>query len=219
MNATAQRALDTALRLFNAQGYARVSLQDIAQAMGISRGNLAYHFRDKEALLAALSGQLWDQLLRERARSSQLPSFANLHQEVQLYYRMQRAYAFIFTDPHLLQHPLIRQQFREQTALTLQANKEALAFALRLGNLKPEPFPGCYHHIAFTTWMLTFFWLPQQLIRGEQTGEDGEKYIWSLLLPHFTDKGLAAFRAHFGEDYLAALGPPFEQEIRDLPMF
>ena len=219
MNVTAQRALDTALRLFNARGYARVSLQDIAQEMGISRGNLAYHFRDQEAILAALSGQLWDQLLRERARSSQLPSFANLHQEVQLYYRMQRAYAFIFTDPHLLRHPLIRQQFREQTALTLQANKEALAFAIRLGNLKPEPFPGCYHHIAFTTWMLTFFWLPQQLIRGEQTGEDGEKYIWSLLLPHFTAKGLAAFQAYFGADYLASLGPPFEQEMQDLPMF
>lgn len=49
-----QKIIDCALRLFNENGYDRVSLREIADAAGTSIGNLTYHFSHKEDLLAEI---------------------------------------------------------------------------------------------------------------------------------------------------------------------
>lgn len=46
--------LNTALKLFNEQGSANVSTRHIAEAMGISPGNLYYYFPHKEAIIHAI---------------------------------------------------------------------------------------------------------------------------------------------------------------------
>ncbi|MBM4218582.1 MAG: TetR/AcrR family transcriptional regulator [Gammaproteobacteria bacterium] len=51
---TRQRILDTTLALYNERGEARVSTSLIAAELGISAGNLHYHFRHKDLLSAAL---------------------------------------------------------------------------------------------------------------------------------------------------------------------
>ncbi len=51
---TRDRILATALALFNAEGEAQVSTVDIAAVLGISPGNLYYHFKGKEAIIEAL---------------------------------------------------------------------------------------------------------------------------------------------------------------------
>ena len=210
---TKQKIITAAIKLFNKQGFAAVTLYEIAGSIKMTRGNLTYHFKTKDKLLKAIAEEMWDKMMVERNKSKQLPSFENLHNEIQLYYRFQKQYAFIFLDRHVLKHPIIRTKFREMTEQTIKDNQSAIAFALSTGNMKPEPFPGIYHNIAFNTWMLSFFWLAQQNIRGSKTKEDGERLVWSMLLPHFTEKGIKAFKAFFGEDYLAQLGQPFEVDI------
>lgn len=51
---TRDRILSTSLALFNAEGEAQVSTVDIAAVLGISPGNLYYHFKGKEAIIDAL---------------------------------------------------------------------------------------------------------------------------------------------------------------------
>ncbi len=51
---TRQRILDTTLALYNEQGEPQVSTSLIAAELGISAGNLHYHFRRKDELSAAL---------------------------------------------------------------------------------------------------------------------------------------------------------------------
>jgi AcrR family transcriptional regulator len=51
---TRDKILKTALALFNEEGEAQVSTVDIAAVLGISPGNLYYHFKGKEAILEAL---------------------------------------------------------------------------------------------------------------------------------------------------------------------
>lgn len=118
-----------------------------------------------------------------------------------------------FLDPQVLTHPAIKSKFREMTAQSIKDSEMAIAFAIAAGNMRPEPIKGIYHNIAFKTWMLSFFWHAQQIILGENAHKDGEKLIWGMLLPHFTEKGITAFKTYFGKEYLDELGKPFEIEI------
>lgn len=54
--ATRQRALDAALSLFSQQGFRGTTMREIADAAGLSMGNVYYHFPSKEALFERLLG-------------------------------------------------------------------------------------------------------------------------------------------------------------------
>lgn len=51
---TRRRILDAAERLFHANGVAQTSLEQIAEAAGVTRGAIYWHFADKVALFRAL---------------------------------------------------------------------------------------------------------------------------------------------------------------------
>ena len=68
---TAERIADTALRMFNRDGYASTTLTAIAAEVGISQGNLTYHFPTKLDLANHLSERV--RLHGERRRSELTP--------------------------------------------------------------------------------------------------------------------------------------------------
>ncbi|MDR0654416.1 MAG: TetR/AcrR family transcriptional regulator [Synergistaceae bacterium] len=49
-----QKILAAARKLFNEKGYNEVSMRDISDSLGISVGNLTYHFKKKENLVEAV---------------------------------------------------------------------------------------------------------------------------------------------------------------------
>ena len=49
-----RQILDGALRLFSHRGYGATSVEDIAAAAHVSKGNVYHHFRDKESIFRAL---------------------------------------------------------------------------------------------------------------------------------------------------------------------
>jgi AcrR family transcriptional regulator len=54
-----QRIIREATNLFVSRGYTGISMREIAEAVGVSKAGLYYHFRDKEALfLAVLTANL-----------------------------------------------------------------------------------------------------------------------------------------------------------------
>ncbi len=54
-----ERIIEEATYLFVSRGYHGISMREIAEAVGVSKAGLYYHFKDKEALfLAILTGNL-----------------------------------------------------------------------------------------------------------------------------------------------------------------
>lgn len=53
---TRQHILDVAIRLFSQQGVSSTSLADIAQAAGVTRGAIYWHFKNKSELF----GEIWE---------------------------------------------------------------------------------------------------------------------------------------------------------------
>src|SRR5512138_823594 len=96
---TRERILATALRLFNESGTAPVSTNHIADALGISPGNLYYHFRNKEEIIRALFEQqfaLWDELYI--LPNERMPTLADLQQLVRATFITSWEYRFIYRE-------------------------------------------------------------------------------------------------------------------------
>ena len=129
---TREKIMNEATKAFNKSGFSAVNLFELANTLGISRGNLTYHFKDKESLLKGISDQMWDKIEKERAKSRQLPSFENLHNEVQLYFKFQKQYSFIFQDPHVLNNQMLRKKFKEMTSHFINDIKAGIAFSISI---------------------------------------------------------------------------------------
>lgn len=59
-----RQILDSALKMFSHRGYGATSVQDIAEAAGLSKGNIYHHFPDKETIFRELLDQYF-QILSE----------------------------------------------------------------------------------------------------------------------------------------------------------
>jgi AcrR family transcriptional regulator len=66
-SATASRILEASRKLFNAKGYTATSVTEIAASLGMSQGNLTYHFPTKQALAMAVEDDLLLTMQRRRA--------------------------------------------------------------------------------------------------------------------------------------------------------
>jgi len=216
---TRDKIKNQCIKLFNKKGYGTVNLMEIAQSIGISRGNLTYHFKNKEELLLEICEDMWAMMESERAKSRQLPSFENLHNEFQRLQKFQRGYAFIFLDTHVINHPIVKKRFSSLSKQVLNDNKAAIAFSIEIGHMKKESAAGLYNHISLISWMLSFFSLAQERILQDMATDDLEKVIWNVMMPHFTKKGKEAFINFFGEAYYNSLGEPFEYSLDQLINF
>ena len=67
---TANRILDASRRLFNDKGYAATTLTEIATDVGISQGNLTYHFPTKRDLVLRLEANVRQGAQARRANQS-----------------------------------------------------------------------------------------------------------------------------------------------------
>jgi AcrR family transcriptional regulator len=56
--------LEAALELFSHRGYGATSVRDVAEAAGLSKGNVYHHFPDKESIFRALLDQFFERMAR-----------------------------------------------------------------------------------------------------------------------------------------------------------
>ena len=94
-----ERVLEAALTLFNEQGTGAVSTNHIAEAAGISPGNLYYHFRNKEEIIRALFERLfaaWDEAFQ--LPTDHAPSMTDFDAMIAANYRLIWEYRFAYRE-------------------------------------------------------------------------------------------------------------------------
>jgi len=96
---TRERILETSLAMFNAQGEPNVTTNHIADELGISPGNLYYHFRNKddivEHLFARYEAQLDEALLLPDGRA---PNLEDIWLQLHLIFESLWGYRFLYRD-------------------------------------------------------------------------------------------------------------------------
>lgn len=115
--------LEAALHLFSEQGYRGTSIREIADAAGLSTGNLYHHFPDKETLFRTLLDHYWaaiespdfpfNQALAAGAFPDDLEYLAQAAEESVRTYR--RHVALIYVDVVEFQGTHIRKFYSEMS--------------------------------------------------------------------------------------------------------
>lgn len=159
-NRTRERILAAGLALFNERGVQHVTTNHIADAAGISPGNLYYHFRHKEGIVMALFERYQDALAEVSGEGSGYEQAVDdLWLLLHLSFEVIQDYQFIHRDLSDLctAYPALRKRFLrrlESGVARLSAYCRALA---RAGSLDATPVEA--RALATNIALVTTYWL------------------------------------------------------------
>jgi len=204
---TKKNILQSAIELFNNKGYVNVRMRDIAGAVGISPGNLTYHFKTKDSILERIYESIIESRHKLLTDVQLIPSIATIHGQLVPLMQLYKKYRFFYLDilEIVRAHPQIAKM--HQTHIEVQINyiKAIIDYSVGSGNMKAEPYQGYYEKFAHTIWMILSFWLSQAIIRGQKADkfyEDARNAMWDLVLPHFTEKGHTHYQKIYAQELL-----------------
>lgn len=167
---TRERILATALRLFNESGTAAISTNHIAGALGISPGNLYYHFRNKDEIIRALFEQQysrWDEVYV--LPEDRMPTLDDLQQLVRATFTVAWEYRFIYREliALLRRDELLQRRWVEIRARGFAGFHELVNLFVAAGVLRASGDPAVVTRLAQLIWLIGEFWLASVEVAGE----------------------------------------------------
>ncbi|MDX1907714.1 MAG: TetR/AcrR family transcriptional regulator [Bacteroidia bacterium] len=196
MYTTKQRILEAAIRLFNESGVANVRLQHIADEAGISVGNLAYHFKNKEAIVTHVYENLFGEFAHILTTYIQTPSLADFDLQLSQYHSFLTRYKFYLIDLFEVErsYPAIMNRWHQMVGKMLIQIRKRLDFYVQREVLVPEPIQGIYESLTQSLWMAIVFWVPQQILKGQSVHEPQFKEaVWAQINPYLSPLGRAEY--------------------------
>ncbi len=196
---TRDRILRASLTLFNQRGEANVSLAQIAQRLGISEGNLWYHFRSKHDLVAALFTELEARIEHNLSRppadtEDQLAAFSDYAKQS---FRDMWDYRFLYRDR--LDPATQSALARRLVGLTERGHRQTeriLAEMVRRKLLNATEAE--ITELAANAWIISRYWLEYLQERHGVTAiseadiQAGAKQLFALYRPYLSRTAAAA---------------------------
>ena len=194
--ATRAHILRCALDLFNDRGASAVSTHDIAQAAGLSPGNLYYHFRNKEEIIRSIfaripmfSPESWKQALAGGDSKG-------FYVFVDFYFSQLTQYRFLFREQMMLMRNdnVLSEKWRVAHAHLRHVMREAVAHWVEGGIMKP--FASAEEVDAFidNSWIILNFvhlyFETRDKAGAGATDEVLNRQMIAFLRPYHTAKGL-----------------------------
>ncbi|MBD8488719.1 TetR/AcrR family transcriptional regulator [Echinicola sp. CAU 1574] len=203
---TKQRILNEAIRLYNENGAHNITSRHIAAELGISHGNLDYHYNNREAILLAIYKQMREEMTNSYQEKSNNgnSSFDHFHLLLMHLERFQMKYRFFNLDVLEMSrsYPEVSKLLKE----TIELRKEQMSKVFKSfvsDGLLEDKSNIALIRLQHTIRIIITFWLSQrEVLPGYRFNEKGEmtKHIWDLLIPYMTEKGLEEYK-HTIEKY------------------
>lgn len=157
-SATASRIIEAGRNAFNRKGYSATSTTEIAESLGISQGNLTYHFLTKRDLAMAIEEDAIE-LMKKRRSSLVRGSIAEDYIEHLLFaMRLTWQYRFVMRDrmqyagspPGSREQSELRADYRELVGLLERIGREGLF----LRDAAPQ-----IGVLARSLWIISRYWI------------------------------------------------------------
>jgi AcrR family transcriptional regulator len=196
---TRDRILATALQLFNASGTGAVSTNHIADALGISPGNLYYHFRNKEEIIRALFEQQyarWDALYA--LPDDRIPTLVDLQHLVRATFVTAWEYRFMYREliALLRRDDQLHRRWVDIRTRGFEGFRELIELFVAAGVLRTPGDPSVVSRLAELVWLISEFWLASVEVSGATVDaaqmERGVGLMLQVLDPFIIDRAVEA---------------------------
>ncbi|MFI4953688.1 MAG: TetR/AcrR family transcriptional regulator [Burkholderiales bacterium] len=164
---TRERILETSLAMFNAQGEPNVTTNHIADELGISPGNLYYHFRNKddivEHLFARYEARIGDALLLPDGRA---PNLEDIWLQLHLVFESLWQFRFLYRDlvDILARNRKLKLRFARIMGRAAGSATDLLRGLVRAGVMRASADE--IHALAENILLIATFWMNFNAVRG-----------------------------------------------------
>jgi len=210
---TSDRVLEVSLKLFNEQGLANVSALAVAKHLGISSGNLAYHFKGKNGIVTAILKRLeieMRQVLLGVAKPGEsfLPGDAAAYhiEVIQTLWR----YRFFFNAlTHLLTHDAaMRKRFMRLQNNIIDAIKNKFDALIAEGQMNDPPLST--QLLAKSCWMIWLSWL-----RFEQIENPDDEIVRNVAIYNGTLQSFVVVQSYFSRPFAKSFFAKLVRQLLD----
>ena len=197
---TKDKIIATAIDLFNIHGTKAISTNHIAKEMGISPGNLYYHFRSKNDIIRSISDNFSNEL--GSALKIQLDTISdfssNLTSLFNRFFKIQQSYQFLFLEGvHLTkQDSRLLDNYTNLRSLIKKGYHELLSNLVKIKIMKRQSL-NIIDELLDTQWIIMWYWINHTIL-DRNTYDDfqikkGIKLSFSIIKPQLSSIGKVAF--------------------------
>jgi AcrR family transcriptional regulator len=165
---TREKILDTSLSMFNALGERNVTTNHIADELGISTGNLYYHFRSKDDIVAQLFAR-YETCMDDALARKKIQSLDAVRLQLQRVFECTWTYRFLHRD--LVDILSRNRKLKQRFARLLNRMEDSFVRSLR-GLIDAEILFATKDEIpaaAENMLLATTFWLNYDAVRSGKT--------------------------------------------------
>ena len=186
---TRNKILKMALKLFNSKGAGQVSTNQIAEAADISKGNLHYHYKNKEMIIR----QIFDEMVEDVVvgnQGNEPATLTRLQEELELLLLRQWKYRFFQRElvSLLRKDPALKKKYQAYKTQRWTAIETFMYGLERNGLLKPGKDPQSVPALIKTCWIIYDYWLSyldvNDIAVNKKNIREGVDLIFQVIRPH-----------------------------------
>lgn len=182
--------LDAARQLFNQNGTMTVTTNHIAKHMGISPGNLYYHYRNKEEIIR----KIWEEMiLKIDIPFDAKGKGANIERLIRFiisFFDIVYDYRFFWMEMVVLleKDAILKANYIKRSEKIISLYKKTLKAWIETGVLSPMESEDELENMVEMTWFISQFWATSRYVQGKAMNRDslmdGAARIFSIIRPH-----------------------------------
>ena len=186
--------------MFNLHGTKAISTNHIAKEMGISPGNLYYHFRSKNDIIRTISNKFSSEIGSVlQIQLDTISDFSdNLTSLFNRFFKIQQSYQFLFLEGvHLTkQDHILLDNYTKLRRLIKKGYHELLSNLVKIKIMKKQSL-HVIDDLLDAQWIIMWYWINHTVL-DRNTYDDfqikkGIKLSFSIIKPQLTSIGKIAF--------------------------
>jgi AcrR family transcriptional regulator len=184
---TKNNILQKAIELFNKLGTASVSMNSLAEAVGISAGNLQYHYKNKEEIIRAIMEEMFKQFDVIYQPTEGPFTLETLRHMMRLNFDIIWQYPFFFRELGALlrKDKILTRQFREIQEQRLTDQENIIKRLANSGKVQSTLSPDELHNVVLTGWVLGHTWLPYVESMGQKINATALDQAVEMMVQHY----------------------------------